>query len=125
MATDLRYLLDTNVIISILDGDDPVLEQRLGEADAGLLATSSVALAETMVKLDDRTRRRLANLLRQIVVLPFDTEAAEVYGHLPFKRRSFDRLIAAHALSRDLTVVTANAVDFAGIAGLKQENWAG
>jgi tRNA(fMet)-specific endonuclease VapC len=45
------------------------------------------------------------------------------YAQLPFKRASFDRLIAAHAVSQDLIVVTGNAKDFADVPGLKVENW--
>ena len=42
---------------------------------------------------------------------------------LPFKRGSYDRLIAAHALSLGLTVVTGNTKHFADVPGLKVENW--
>ena len=45
------------------------------------------------------------------------------YTPLPFKRGTFDRLIAAHALALGLTVVTNNERDFADVPGLKVENW--
>ncbi len=56
-------------------------------------------------------------------MLDFDFEAAQTYVNLPFKRASYDRLIAAHALARDLIVVTDNERDFADVPGLKVENW--
>jgi tRNA(fMet)-specific endonuclease VapC len=56
-------------------------------------------------------------------VLPFDEAAARAYARLPFKRGRFDRLLAAHALSLDLTVITNNERDFSDIAGLRVENW--
>lgn len=59
-----------------------------------------------------------------IAPLPFDRKAADIYTRLPFRRASFDRLIAAHALSLDLTLITNNDSDFKDIQGLRVENWA-
>ena len=42
---------------------------------------------------------------------------------LPFRRGSYDRLIAAHALSHGLIIVTDNERHFADIPGLNVENW--
>ena len=50
-------------------------------------------------------------------------EMARAYATLRFRRASYDRLIAAHALSLGLTVVTDNEADFADVPGLKVENW--
>jgi tRNA(fMet)-specific endonuclease VapC len=61
--------------------------------------------------------------VEEVPVLDFDYKAALAYAQLPFKRASFDRLIAAHAVSQDLIVVTGNAKDFADVPGLKVENW--
>ena len=57
------------------------------------------------------------------MLLPFDEAAVRAYAALPFRRGSFDRLIAAHALALDLTLVTSNVRDFADIPGLLVENW--
>jgi len=65
----------------------------------------------------------LDGFLEEIILLPFDESAARAYARLPFKRVSFDRLIAAHALSLGLTLVTSNETDFADVPGLKVENW--
>ena len=62
-------------------------------------------------------------LFEQVPVQPFDQKAALQYAGLPFRRRSFDRLIAAHALSLDAILVTNNEADFADVPGLKIENW--
>jgi tRNA(fMet)-specific endonuclease VapC len=59
-----------------------------------------------------------------IPVVPFDEAAAKAYARVPFKRGKLDRLIAAHAVALDLTLVTNNEVDFADVDGLKIENWA-
>ena len=42
---------------------------------------------------------------------------------LPFKRARFDRLLAAHALSLGVTIITNNESDFADVPGLTVENW--
>jgi len=59
----------------------------------------------------------------------FDMDAAVVFGRLSqqFRDRksSFDRMIAAHAISLDVTLVTNNTADFLPYqsAGLKLDNW--
>jgi tRNA(fMet)-specific endonuclease VapC len=58
-----------------------------------------------------------------VTVLPFDRAAAAAYARLPFRRGSFDRLIAAHALCAGLTIVTNNERDYKDIPGLRVENW--
>ena len=65
----------------------------------------------------------LDQISRHIEVLPFDHLAAKIYARLPFRRGSFDRLIAAHALSLGLVLVTDNERDFADIDDLIVENW--
>jgi tRNA(fMet)-specific endonuclease VapC len=62
-------------------------------------------------------------MAEEIPVLPFDENAARAYARIPFKRASYDRLIAAHALAQTLIVVTDNEADFADVPGLVVENW--
>ena len=57
-------------------------------------------------------------------MLAFDAAAARVHAELPFLRGSSDRLIAAHALSLGLILVTNNERDFKDLSALKVENWA-
>ncbi len=118
-----RYLLDSNIAIYLLDGKAPEAARRLQTCAAGEVVTSSICLAEMRVKLEPRHEDGLRKMLTVVGVLDFDLKAAEVYGRLPFKRHSFDRLIAAHALSLGLTVITANTSDFADVPGLRVENW--
>ena len=63
-------------------------------------------------------------LFTKVSVLAFDVAAAATFARLPLKRGSFDRLIAAHALSLGLTLVTDNERHFADVPGLSIENWA-
>lgn len=62
--------------------------------------------------------------LEDIPILPFGEAAGQAYSEIPFVRASYDRLIAAHALSLGLTVVTANLTHFSDVNGLSVEKWA-
>jgi tRNA(fMet)-specific endonuclease VapC len=123
----VKYLLDANAVIEILINADGRLVQRVADCDLGDLALSSIAYAEVAlgsVRGKPPSFQVLEALLSQIELVPFDYAAGRAYATLPFKRASFDRLIAAHALSLGLTLVTANKADFSDIPGLKVENWA-
>ena len=70
---------------------------------------------------------RLDNFVRLLTLRDFDAEAADTYGRIAreigVRRRSFDRLIAAHAVSLGLTLISRNGTDFSNVPGLKIENW--
>jgi tRNA(fMet)-specific endonuclease VapC len=123
----MKYLLDSNVLITLaLDADEAVMV-RASECDAEDMVTSAVAFAE-VAHGSERGKPppldRLAILAEEIPVLAFDESAARAYAAIPFKRASYDRLIAAHALSLGLIVVTHNEKHFADVPGLAVENWA-
>ena len=122
----MKYLLDSNILIAIgLDANDAVIA-RAAECDEGDLVTSAIVFAE-VIHGSERGKppplERLALMAEEIPVLAFDDAAARAYAMIPFKRASYDRLIAAHALSQGLVVVTDNEADFADVPGLKVENW--
>lgn len=118
------FLFDSNICIYLLRGLDPVLDERVRAQAADTLFISTITLAEIMVGLHDGARSpQFQAFLQDVAVREFSSEAAEIYGKLPFRRARFDRLIAAHALSLDLTIVTNNESDFADIPGLRVENW--
>lgn len=123
MAVEPRFLLDTSIAVHVLGATSAAALQRLAACDAGSVVTSSICLAQLLVKNGGRDASGLAALLGSVAVLSFDEAAAVAYAKLPCKRRSFDRLIAAHALSLGLTVVTANPRDFDDIPDLVIEDW--
>lgn len=87
---------------------------------------SAVSYAEIVLGMElgkPPTPEALAALVEVVPVLPFDVVAARSYARLPFKRASFDRLLAAHALSIGAVVVTNNEGDFADVPLLVVENW--
>lgn len=125
-VTEPRYLLDSNICIYILDGRGEALRARLETEPPGALIASAISFAEVMRGIapqDTAGEAGARRLFAAVPVLPFDAAAARAYRTLPFKRARFDRLIAAHALALDLTLVTNDTTDFVDIPGLKLENW--
>ena len=122
----MKYLLDSNIIVYLTMNSNEQVVRRAAECDEGDLVTSAVAYAEvaygSMNELPPAIDQ-LKAFVQEVPILDFDYKAALAYATLPFKRGSFDRLIAAHALSHDLTVVTHNEKHFADVPGLKVENW--
>ena len=122
----MKYLLDSNILIALgLDANDAVMA-KAAACDAGDMVTSAVAFAE-VIHGSERGKPpsldRLAVLAEEIPVLPFDEAAARAYASIAFKRASYDRLIAAHALALGLIIVTDNVQHFADVPGLVVENW--
>jgi|SRR3954468_1454950 len=120
-----RFLLDSDICIYALLGRSAALRQRLSEQPEGSVAISSVTLAEVGVgygpAMDEA--EELKAFLSEVEVLPFDDSAARAYSALPFRRGSFDRLIAAHAVATGRALVTNNEADYSDVPQLKVENW--
>lgn len=72
---------------------------------------------------DDGKKAMLERFLVLFPVVSFDAEAAAAYARVPFRRGKLDRLIAAHALALDATLVTNNVRDFSDVPHLKLQNW--
>jgi tRNA(fMet)-specific endonuclease VapC len=126
------FLLDTNTCIDFVLARSDALRERLRRSYGKGLSISAITLAELRVGArhsgaDPEDARRLDVFVGTITVHPFDQRAAEEYGMLArtvgVKRKSFDRLIGAHARALGLTLVTRNEADFADVPGLKIENW--
>ena len=125
--SEAAYLLDSNILIYLLEGTSPSARAAIERCRPGEVVTSAVAYAELMRKVpgDDPDKEAAVEALFSVVtVLPFDAAAARAYRQVTFKRGTFDRLIAAHALQLGLTFVTNNVRDFADVPGLRIENWA-
>lgn len=119
-------MLDANACIYLLTNAHSALTDRMSEQEAGEIAISSIAFAEVAMGSANGkppAPEILDAFLSEVPLLEFDEAAARAYSTLPFKRGRFDRLIAAHALSLSLTVITTNLSDFADVPGLKVENW--
>lgn len=124
--TDPAFFLDSNICVYLLEGLSPLALRRIERCRPGEVVTSAIAYAEVVRGVDSKDAEAVAKveaLFGLVAVLPFDAAAARAYTEVPFKRGTFDRLIAAHALALGLTLVTNNEADFADVPGLKIENW--
>lgn len=124
--TEPLALLDTNICIYLIEGtSDPALA-RIEQYAPGEVVTSAICYAELVRGIDpaDRQARSAVDDFFAIIpVVDFDRRAAEQFALIPFRRRSFDRLIAAHAMALGVTLVTNNPGDFVDVADLRTENW--
>ena len=133
----MRYMLDTNVLIYVLNAQprhQAVLD-RFDRESPDDLVVSSITLAELRFGIEKSRRREtnrkaLQEALDALNVLPFDSRAAETYGAVRAALEAggkpigpLDTLIAAHALSLDLTLVTSNIREFARVRRLRTDNW--
>jgi tRNA(fMet)-specific endonuclease VapC len=95
---------------------------------------SSITLAELAFGAAHRRSRKLLGLIDRfaasVQVIPFDAAAASRFGELAADLAhagspigDFDTLIAAHALSCEVTLVTNNLKHFCTVSGLRIENW--
>ena len=131
----MRYLLDTNVVSDFVRGHEAV-GHRLRATRPQEVAVSTVTLMEVEygLALDPGRSRRLAPLLDGMLgsvrVLPFSRADARSAGGVRAALRGkgrpigpYDVLLAGCALSRGLTLVTANTGEFTRVTGLAIENW--
>jgi tRNA(fMet)-specific endonuclease VapC len=129
-----RYMLDADTVSYAIRGQGQVAE-RLLQHRPSELCLSSITLAELKFGAEARRSRKLHGALRRFVadvqVVSFDEAAADRFASLAaaLARRgepigTFDTLVASHALSRGLTVVTNNTRHYGSVPGLTVENWA-
>ncbi len=128
----MPYLLDTSAAILLRD-DDPVAIEAMSEiADPPFISAITKVELEGGVyayaDMQEQRRRRLDILLDIMPLIDFDSEMASAYGRLVerhgFSRRKIiDRMIAATAIVRGLTLITSNASDFADIDNLSILVW--
>ena len=132
----IGHLLDTSICIEMIRGKRQAVLRHLREFPIGSAGISSITLAELrygMAKSSDPARNAigLTEVCAPLTMLPFDRDAAEVYGRIRAELEragqgigALDTLIAAHALSLNVTLVTCNEREFRRVAGLQVENWA-
>jgi tRNA(fMet)-specific endonuclease VapC len=129
-----RYLLDTNIASYALKGNSPAVDRHLSQVPISQLAISTVTEGELRfggARLPQATRLRalIEDFFLRVAILPWDSAAAQHYGHLraALKRDgrpmgNLDTMIAAHALAIGATLVT-NDRAFARIKKLKVADW--
>ncbi|WP_308364674.1 MULTISPECIES: tRNA(fMet)-specific endonuclease VapC [unclassified Microbulbifer] len=130
----LRYMLDTNTVIYVLK-NRPEKARRAFNAHHGQMCISTVTLMELMygasVSSDpDRNTREVESFTARLDVLPYNEAAAVHTGEIRAdlkrsgrKDASYDSMIAGHARSRGLVVMTNNVKDFKRFDGVRTANW--
>lgn len=128
------FMLDTNASSEAIRGH-PAINAKLQALPLETWCISAITAAEHTYGLAKKPEAvRLAQLVHAFLqlanVLPWDRDAADALGPVraALERSgrpigTYDTLIAAHALSRNLILVTANVGEFERVRGLRIENW--
>lgn len=130
----LRYLLDTSFCIRVLRDRSQAVRARFN-AEAEGLCLSDVVLYELLYGAERasdpaRVRREVEHFAGRMAVLPFDSDAAAHTAEIRAELERlgcvigpYDLMIAGHARSRGLVVVTGNLGEFERVRGLRCEDW--
>ena len=128
----MRYLLDANAVIAVLNEPAGPVSLRLRQhppADVGLSAIVMHELYFGAFKSQRRERNLTLVDGLNFEVLPLDQEDARHAGEIRALLAAqgpigaYDILIAGQARARALTLITRNLREFVRVPGLMTENW--
>lgn len=128
------YLLDTNIISDMIRSPDGLVARRIEQVRSKEIFTSIIVAAELRYgctkKSSPKLLSKVEGILETIPVLPLDIPVDAEYAGIRTELEAAgqpigmnDLLIAAHAYSLGLTLVTDNTREFSRIRGLNVENW--
>lgn len=130
----LKYMLDTNIIIYTIKNKPAVVRDAF-KAHYGQLCISTITLMELVYGAEKSANpaRNLADiegLAARLDVLDYDDIAATHTGQIRAELAKqgkpigpYDQMIAGHARSRGLIIVTNNQKEFKRVPGTRIENW--
>lgn len=131
----IKYMIDTNICIYIMNRRPIEIIQKFKGLDVGEIGVSTVTVSELQYGVANSKNRRsnkqrVEEFLAPLEIMPYDEAAARIYGEIRHKLEKqgkpigpLDLLIAAHALCRNLVLVTNNEKEFRRVKNLKVENW--
>jgi tRNA(fMet)-specific endonuclease VapC len=132
----MKYLLDTNICIYIINEKPEKILRKFEQYPVYEFGVSSITHAELQYGIEksknkNTNQNALDEFLLPLTILPFHgkkvvTCYGEIRASLESKGKTIgplDMLIAAHALSLDLTIISNNIKEFSRIPNLKYENW--
>lgn len=132
----MKYMLDTNICIYLIRQKPERVVRELASQTVGQVGVSTITVAELVHGVyrsqnPERSAAALERFLLPLVIADFDSTAATMYGTIraALERQGtpigpFDTLIAAHALSLEVVLVTNNEREFRRVPGLEIANWA-
>jgi tRNA(fMet)-specific endonuclease VapC len=129
----MRYLLDTNAVITLLNDAKSKLARRARREQPADIAIPAVAMHELFYGAF-KSRRAAQNVTLidslQFVGIELDKEDARRSGEIRALLAAngtpigpYDVLIAGQAISRNMVLVTHNTVEFSRVPGLRAEDW--
>jgi tRNA(fMet)-specific endonuclease VapC len=133
----IRYLLDTNVLLHVVNRAKgyELIERRLVEATGGALAVSVITVWEISrmaekAKAPTKATTTALVLLEKFRVIPMTTTSAalggQLHGALSNSGKTIgerDSMIPGIAKANNYTLVTDNVSEFERVTGLLVENW--
>jgi tRNA(fMet)-specific endonuclease VapC len=131
----MKLMLDTNICIYIIKQQPAAVLKRFLDYQVGDIGISSITLSELRYGVaksayQAKNAKALDEFITPLEVVVFDEQAACVYGDIRATLEkagtpidSMDMLIAAHAVSSGLPLVTNNAQEFVRISALNVINW--
>jgi len=131
----MRYFLDTNTCIRILNGSSQSVIEKFEEIDLDDVIIPSVVMAELLYGANKSAKRdynlmRFREFLSQFRIADMNTDVLECYGKIRSKLESAgtpiganDYFIAAIVVAHDGILVTNNVKEFSRVDGLKFEDW--
>jgi tRNA(fMet)-specific endonuclease VapC len=131
----MRFMLDTNLCIDVMRGKASGAFDRLRKLAPNEAGISTITLAELRFGASKSKRAAyhaaaIASFCAPLEIAGFDARAADLYGTVRATLEAagtpigpLDTLIAAHALSLNATMVTANQREFERVRDLVVENW--
>jgi tRNA(fMet)-specific endonuclease VapC len=132
----MKYLLDTNICIYIINEKPAKVLRRFERYPVHEFGISSITHAELQYGVEKSKNKNtnqaaLDEFLLPLTILPFQGKRlVTCYGEIRTSLESkgqtigpLDLLIAAHALSLDLTIISNNIKEFSRIPKLKCKNW--
>jgi len=131
----MKYLIDTNICIYIMNKLPAGVIKKFKQFALGDVGISTITVSELQYGVAKSIHRkenqqRLEQFMAPLEILAYDEMAAKAYGDIRFYLEkygqsigSLDVLIAAHALSKNLILVTNNEKEFKRIKNLQVENW--
>jgi len=131
----MKYLLDTNICIYIINKRPISVLNRLSNYEIDDIAVSSITVSELEYGINkstnpDNSRIALIEFLLPFKLIDYDSKAAKEYGIIRSDLEkigqpigAMDYLLAAQAISLDLTLVSNNLKEFSKVKKLSVENW--